>query len=193
VVVSGVGAAGVATMRLLKRFAPKVHILAIDSSGVVWKGRTDLNEEKKRLIDEGIIFGEDGGDLAKALIEADVFIGVSKPGVLTADLIKKMNPKPVIFAMANPIPEIMPDEAKKAGAVVVATGRSDFPNQVNNSLAFPGVFRGALDHGVTRITDDMKLKAARAIAGLIKKPTAGKILPDMFDKRVSKAVARAIR
>src|SRR5262249_36379175 len=106
---------------------------------------------------------------------------------------RKMNRDPIIFAMANPTPEIMPDEAKKAGAKVIATGRSDFPNQVNNSLAFPGVFRGALDNGVTKITDDIKLKAAKAIAALVKKPTAAMILPDMFDKRVAPAVARAVK
>lgn len=193
VTVSGVGAAGVATMRLIKRYAPHVNILAVDSVGVVWKGREDMNSTKRALISDGIIFAEDGGDLAKALIEADVFLGVSKPGVLTSEMIKRMNPNPIIFAMANPVPEIMPDEAKKAGAAVVATGRSDFPNQVNNSLAFPGIFRGALDNRVRRITDDMKLKAAQAIAGLIKKPTAEKILPDMFDRRVAKAVAKVIR
>ena len=193
VVVSGVGAAGVATMRLIKRYAPKVQILAVDSKGVIWSGRNDLNTTKKALIDDGVIFAEESGDLAKALIEADVFLGVSKPGVLTAAMVKKMNPKPVIFAMANPTPEIMPDEAKSGGAAVIATGRSDFPNQVNNSLAFPGIFRGALDNGVRKITDDIKLKAARALAHTIAKPTANKILPDMFDVRVAKVVAKAIR
>src|SRR6185503_18043630 len=123
----------------------------------------------------------------------DVFIGVSGPGTAHASDIKLMNEKAIVFALANPTPEIMPDEAKKGGAMVVATGRSDFPNQVNNSLAFPGIFRGALDNRVRRITDEMKLKAAKAIAGLIKKPTAEKILPDMFDKRVASAVAKVIR
>lgn len=193
VTVSGVGAAGVATMRLLKKFAPKVKILAVDSTGVVWKGRDDLNSTKKELIQDKIIFAEDNGDLAKALIDSDVFLGLSRPGVITAEMIKKMARDPIIFAMANPTPEIMPDEARKGGAKVIATGRSDFPNQVNNSLAFPGVFRGALDNGVRRITDSMKINAARAIAGLIKKPTANKILPNMFDKRVAKNVARVIR
>jgi len=111
---------------------------------------------------------------------------------MSADDIRLMSPKAVVFAMANPIPEIMPDEAKLGGAAVVGTGRSDFPNQINNSLAFPGVFRGALDNRVRRITDDMKLKAAYAIASLVPKPTANRIIPDMFDKRVAKAVAKAI-
>ncbi len=193
VTVSGVGAAGVATMRLLKKYAPGVQIVAVDSTGVVWDGRTDLNLTKRALITEKIVFAHGHGDLANALIKSDVFLGVSKPGVITAKMIKDMNPNPVIFAMANPTPEIMPDEAKKGGAAVIATGRSDFPNQVNNSLAFPGVFRGALDNKVRRITDEMKLKAAQAIAGLIKKPTAEKILPDMFDKRVAPAVAKVVR
>ncbi len=193
VVVSGVGAAGVATIKLLKKFAPKVQILAVDSQGIIWRGRTDLNDVKKELIEKKIIFADGNGDLAKALIEADIFLGVSKPGVLTAEMMKKMNRDPIIFAMANPTPEIMPDEAKKGGAKVIATGRSDFPNQINNSLAFPGVFRGALDNKVRKITDEMKIKAAKAIAGLIKKPTANKIVPDMFDKRVAPAVAKVIR
>ncbi len=193
VTVSGVGAAGVATMKLLKKYAPGVKIIAVDSTGIVWSGRDDLNSTKRDLIKQKVIFAEDGGDLEKALLDADVFLGLSRPGVITADMIKKMNKKPIIFAMANPTPEIMPHEAKKGGAAVIATGRSDFPNQVNNSLAFPGVFRGALDNGVRRITDDMKIKAAKAIAGLIKKPTSQKILPDMFDTRVAKNVARVIR
>ena len=193
VTVSGVGAAGVATMRLLKKYAPRVNIRAVDSTGIVWKEREDLNSTKKDLIKSRVIFAEDGGDLAKALLDSDVFLGLSRPGVLNAAMVRTMAHDPIIFAMANPTPEIMPDEAKKGGAKVIATGRSDFPNQVNNSLAFPGVFRGALDRGVRKITDDMKIKAARAIAGLIKKPTALKILPDMFDKRVAPSVAKVIR
>lgn len=193
VTVSGVGAAGVAIMKLLKKYSPGVQILAVDSIGVIWSGRKDLNPVKRALIDEGIVFAHGHGKLPEALAQSDVFLGVSKPGVLTAELVKTMQPDPIIFAMANPVPEIMPSEAKKGGAKVVATGRSDFPNQVNNSLAFPGVFRGALDHKVTKITDEMKLKAAKALAGLVAKPTAEKILPDMFDKRVAKAVARVVR
>lgn len=193
VTVSGVGAAGVAIMKLLKKYAPGVQILAVDSVGVIWSGRKDLNSAKRALIEDGVIFAHGHGGLADALVQSDVFLGVSKPGILTAEMVKTMHPDPIIFAMANPVPEIMPGEAKKGGARVVATGRSDFPNQVNNSLAFPGVFRGALDNRVTRITEEMKLKAAKALAGLIPKPTAGKILPDMFDKRVAKAVAKVIR
>ena len=193
VVVSGVGAAGVATIKLLKRYAPKVKIVAVDSVGVIGNERTDLNSTKKELLQKSIIWGGEKGDLTNAIRNADIFLGVSKPGVLTAEMVRTMAPRSVIFAMANPTPEIMPDEAKKGGAMVVGTGSSDFPNQINNSLAFPGVFRGALDNRVTKITDDMKIKAAKAIASLVKKPTANRIIPDMFDKRVPKAVAKVIR
>lgn len=193
VTVSGVGAAGVATMRLLKAYAPEIKITAIDSVGIVSTSRTDLNQTKKELIADGVISADREGDLASALINADVFLGVSKPGVVSAEMVKTMARDPIIFAMANPTPEIMPDEAKKGGAKVIATGRSDFPNQINNSLAFPGMFRGALDNKVTKITMQMKLSAAKAIAKLVPKPTAQKIVPDMFDKRVAPAVAKVIR
>ncbi len=193
VVVSGVGAAGVAIMRLLKQAAPKVNIIAVDSEGIVHDGRKDLNDTKKKLIKDKIIFAREGGDLAKALVDANIFIGVSKPGVLTPAMIKTMAPKPIIFAMANPTPEIMPELAHKAGASVVATGRSDYPNQVNNSLAFPGIFRGALDNKVAKITDAMKIKAAQNLALLVKNPTAARIIPGPFDKGVAEAVAKAIR
>lgn len=193
VVVSGVGSAGVAIMRLLKAYAPTVHILAIDSVGVVWSGRHDLNTTKQELLQEGVIHGEQEGVLADALRGADIFLGVSKPGVLTATMVKTMARNPIVFAMANPTPEIMPDEARKGGVAVMATGRSDFPNQINNSLAFPGVFRGALDNRVKKITMQMKLNAAKAIAKLVPQPTPKKIVPDMFDRRVAKAVAKVIR
>lgn len=193
IVVAGVGAAGVAVMKLVKKFAPKAKIIAVDSKGIVWKGRTDLNSIKQQLIDEKTIFSESEGNLSEALKGADVFLGVSQPNTLTAAMIRAMDRDPIIFAMANPTPEIMPDEAKKGGAKVIATGRSDFPNQINNSLAFPGIFRGALDHRVRKITDDHKVKAAQTIASLIKKPTVNQIVPDMFDKRVAKAVAKVIR
>ena len=128
------------------------------------------------------------------MVGADVFIGVSAPGVLTKDMVKTMNKDAVVFAMANPVPEIYPDEAKEAGAKVVGTGRSDFPNQINNSLAFPGIFRGALDRRAKTITFDMKVAAAHAIAGLVSDEdlTASHIMPDMFDERVPKVVAKAV-
>lgn len=193
VVISGAGAAGVAVARLLKYHASDVNILMLDSRGVIWKGRKDIAPYKKDLIKEKIIFAEEGGDLKKAIVEADIFIGVSKPNVLTKTMIRSMNPDPIVFALSNPNPEVMPDVARDAGAAVVATGRSDFPNQVNNALAFPGIFRGALDAGTTRITRDMKLAAAKALARLVKKPTTNKIIPSVLDKKVTPAVARAVR
>ena len=193
IVVAGVGSAGVAVMKLVKKFAPKATIVAVDSKGIVWNGRTDLNAIKQVLLNENIIEGSGAGALADAIQYADIFLGISQPNTLTAAMVKTMAKDAIVFAMANPTPEIMPDDAKKGGAKVIATGRSDFPNQINNSLAFPGIFRGALDHKVTKITDIHKIKAAQAIAALISKPTATKIVPDMFDKRVAKAVAKVIR
>lgn len=193
IVVSGVGAAGVAIMKLLKLWAPKARIVAVDSEGIVWKGRKDLNPVKQKLMHDGVIGASAGGDLAVALKGADVFVGVSKPGVLTAEMVKTMAPKVIIFAMANPTPEIMPDLARAAGAAVVGTGRSDFPNQINNSLAFPGIFRGALDNRVRQITDAMKIKAAKNLAAMVKRPTAERIVPGPFEKHVSQNVAKAIR
>ncbi|MES2994621.1 MAG: NADP-dependent malic enzyme [Patescibacteria group bacterium] len=193
ITISGVGAAGVAIIRLLKLYQPKVNILAVDSRGIIGKRRKDLNATKQALIDEGLIFADEEGDLRKALIESDVFIGVSGPSLLKAEDVKFMNEKAIVFALSNPMPEILPEEAKKGGAMVIATGRSDFPNQINNALVFPGVFRGALDKGVTRITDASKLRAAKALAALVAKPTPAKIIPDILDKRVVKAVAGAVR
>lgn len=193
IVVSGVGAAGVAVMKLIKQWAPNVRLVAVDSEGVVWKGRKDLNPVKQKLIKERIIAADVGGALADALVGADAFVGVSKPGVLTAPMVKSMAKQSLIFAMANPTPEIMPEVALAAGAAVVGTGRSDFPNQINNSLAFPGIFRGALDNRVRQITDEMKIRAAKNLAALVKHPTADRVVPGPFDKGVAAAVARAIR
>lgn len=193
IVISGAGAAGVAVARLIKQHAPEAYILMLDSKGVIWKGRKGLASSKQDLIKEKVIFAEEGGDLKKAIVEADAFIGVSQPNILTASMIKSMNPDPIIFALSNPNPEVMPDVAQKAGAKVIATGRSDFPNQVNNALAFPGIFRGALDSGCPQITDEMKLAAAKALARLVKKPTPSKIIPSVTDKKVTPAVARAVR
>lgn len=191
IVISGAGAAGTATANLL-RVAGASNILILDSKGIITEGRADLTPHKLELA-ASTNFTHLTGGLREALTGADVLIGVSGPGLAKASDIKLMAPKAVVFALANPTPEIMPDEAKKGGAAVIATGRSDFPNQVNNSLAFPGIFRGALDSGVRKIIDEIKLKAAKALAALVAKPTANKILPDMFDKRVAKAVARAVR
>jgi malate dehydrogenase (oxaloacetate-decarboxylating) len=191
IVISGAGAAGTAIAKLLK-LAGASDIVVLDSKGIIGTWRTDLNAHKQELAGFTNSHTSAGG-LSDALVGADVFIGVSGPNLATATDIALMVPKAIVFALANPTPEIMPDEAKRGGAAVIATGRSDFSNQINNSLAFPGIFRGALDHKVRRITDEMKLKAAKAIAALVKYPTATKIVPDMFDKKVPIAVAKVIR
>lgn len=190
IVVTGAGAAGVATAKLLKA-AGASDIVMLDSKGVIVSSRTDLSLLKKELASWTNPEQRTGG-LHEALAGADVLIGLSGPGLATAKDIRLMAPKAIVFAMANPTPEILPAEAKKGGAYIVGTGRSDFPNQINNSLAFPGIFRGALDSGVRKITEEIKLKAAYAIASLVQKPTPERIIPDMFDARVAKTVARAV-
>jgi malate dehydrogenase (oxaloacetate-decarboxylating) len=190
IVLVGAGAAGVAIAKLLYLYA-KPNIIAVDSKGIVSSERSDLNDEKKELLE----FSKDkslSGSLEDALKGADIFIGVSKPGLLTEEMIKTMAKDPIIFAMANPVPEVMPDIAKKAGAAIVATGRSDFPNQVNNALAFPGIFRGALDNKVAKITDQHKVAAAEAIASLVENPDAENIVPNVLDPRLVHAVASKI-
>jgi malate dehydrogenase (oxaloacetate-decarboxylating) len=191
VVISGAGAAGVAITKLLK-VAGVTDIIILDSKGILNEGRTDLTDVKTQLAKITNPRAV-SGDLMDALIDADVFVGVSGPGAATKDHIKVMGAKPIVFALANPTPEILPDEAKAGGAHVIATGRSDFPNQINNALVFPGIFRGALDKGVRQITDDTKLRAAKALAALVPTPTAQKIIPDVLDKRVVTAVAKAVR
>ena len=191
IVISGAGAAGTAITRILYGAGAR-KILVLDRQGIIAKNRTGLEGHKKELAEFTNPQFEHGG-LREALTNADVLIGVSGPGLATAEDVRCMAQKAIVFSMANPKPEIMPDEAKKGGAVVIATGRSDFPNQVNNAMVFPGIFRGALDHDVRRITDAIKVKAAHALARLVSKPTANKILPDMFDPRVAKAVANAVQ
>lgn len=191
IVVVGAGAAGTAIMKLLNKYAHP-EILAVDSKGIISKGRNDLNEAKKALL-EFTNKNNVSGSLEDAVKDADIFIGVSQPGLLTPEMIKTMDKDPIIFAMANPVPEIMPDEAKAAGAAIVATGRSDFANQVNNSLAFPGIFRGALDNHVRQITDEHKIAAAEAIASLVPNPSPEEIVPGPFTKGLVEAVARVIK
>ena len=189
VVMIGAGAAGTAITKLLHRYGVG-SIIAVDSRGIIGDARDDLNDEKKALLpylDTSL-----SGTLEDAIADADIFIGVSKPGLLTPEMVQKMAPNPIIFALSNPIPEIMPDLAREAGVAVVATGRSDFPNQVNNAIAFPGIFRGALDNGVKKITDDHKIAAAETIASLIENPTADEIIPSVFDERLVPAIARVI-
>jgi len=191
VVISGAGAAGSAVAKLLCA-AGITDIIVLDRGGAIYEGRSDLNHSKQEL---AVLTNprKASGHLSTVLEGSDVFIGVSGPNLLTAKDVKTMADDAIIFALSNPIPEIMPEETKKGGARVVATGRSDFPNQINNALVFPGVFRGALDRGVTEITQTMKLKAAKALAALVVKPTAEKIIPDVLDKRVVPAIAKAIR
>ncbi len=191
VVISGAGAAGQAIAELLIIYGVQ-NIVIVDSHGILGPNRGDLDQHKQALRSETNPDGIDG-DLSVAVTGADVFIGVSKAGVLTEDHVRTMAPDPIVFALANPVPEIMPEAALRAGARIVATGRSDFPNQINNSLGFPGIFRGALDHRVRRITDAMLVKAAKNLAALIAKPTAANIIPNTFDRRVVPAVAKAIR
>ena len=189
-VVIGAGAAGTAIIKLLNLYGAK-NIVAVDSRGIVGKSRTDLNAEKTALLE--YVDASQSGSIEDAITDADIFIGVSRAGLLTPELVQKMAKDPIVFALANPIPEIMPDVAKQAGVAIIGTGRSDFPNQVNNSLAFPGIFRGALDHGVKKITDQHKLAAAEALANLVENPTVDKVVPTAFDEGVVEAVANVIR
>lgn len=190
VVIIGAGAAGTAITKLLHRYGVG-SIVAVDSKGIIGDSRSDLNDEKKTLLDYTL--RDQSGSLDDAITDADVFIGVSKPGLLTPAMIARMSTDPIVFALANPTPEIMPDEAHAAGVAVVATGRSDFPNQVNNAIAFPGIFRGALDNRVRAITDEHKIAAAEVIASLVESPSADMIIPDVFDERLVPAIAAVVK
>lgn len=191
VVINGAGAAGVAIVKLLFEAGVK-EVIMCDSRGVIHKGRTDLNDTKTKMAD---LTNKSGikGSLENAIKDSDVFIGVSAPGVLTQNMVKTMTKNPIIFAMANPVPEIMPEEAKKAGAGIVATGRSDFANQINNVLAFPGLFRGALDVRTNNLTSAMFIEVAKAIADSVEDLSETKIIPSPFDDRVPGRVAEAVR
>lgn len=191
VVIVGSGAAGNAVAKLLIA-AGMGNVVLLDRKGIISKERTDMDEYKKALAE---VTNKENltGDLMVAARGADAIVGVSGPGSITAEHIKVMAEKPIVFGLANPIPEIMPEEAKAAGAYVVATGRSDFPNQTNNALCFPGFFRGALDNGVKKITQEMKLNAAKALASVVSEPTQDRILPTVFEPEVIKAISSAIR
>ena len=191
VVISGAGAAGTAVAKLLVTAGIK-DIILLDRQGTIYAGRAGLNIHKAELA-KLTNPRKVKGDLNDAMRGADVFLGVSGKGLLKAEHVSSMAERSIVFAMANPEPEILPSEAKKAGAMVIATGRSDYPNQINNSLVFPGIFRGALDRGVKKITSETKLRAARALAALVKSPTASNIIPDMLDPRVTASVAGAVR
>ena len=192
IVTSGAGAAGIAIIKLLLSMGAK-HVIMTDREGAIYKGRENLNPIKMEMA-EITNLSMEKGSLSDVIKNADVFIGVSAPGTLNKDMVKSMAEKPIIFACANPIPEIFPEDAKEAGAAVVSTGRSDFPNQINNVLCFPGIFRGALDVRAKDINDEMKVAAAYAIAGLVSNQelNAEYILPAAFDERVKDAVANAV-
>ena len=192
IVTSGAGAAGIAIIKLLLSMGAK-HVIMTDREGAIYKGRENLNPIKMEMA-EITNLSMEKGSLSDVIKNADVFIGVSAPGTLTKDMVKSMAEKPIIFACAKPIPEIFPEDAKEAGAAVVSTGRSDFPNQINNVLCFPGIFRGALDVRAKDINDEMKVAAAYAIAELVsdQELNAEYILPAAFDERVKDAVAKAV-
>ena len=191
VVISGVGAAGVATARLLLTYGIK-NILYCDSQGIIHQSRTNLTAEKQELLD-GSVAESYEGVLADAVNGANIFIGLSKPGLLTQGMVRSMAEKPIIFALANPTPEIMPDEAIAAGAYIVATGRSDFPNQVNNSLVFPGAFKGMLEYNIPQFKIEMFSDIAQNIADSVVNLTSQKILPTMFEQRVVSIVSETIQ
>ncbi len=193
VVVNGAGSAGIAITRLLLSYG-FLHIVLCDRAGILFKGMEGLNWMQEKMMDCTNLEGQTG-NLADAMKGADIFIGVSAPGIVTEEMVTSMNSDSILFAMANPVPEIMPDLAKKAGARVVGTGRSDFPNQVNNVVVFPGIFKGALEGRAAAITEEMKLAAAEAIAGLVAPSEINEdnILPEAFDPRVADIVSRAVK
>jgi len=191
VVINGAGAAGVAIAKLLYRYGVR-NIVVCDSQGIISGRRRDLTPIKKEVLKISNR-GNISGSLYDALRGSDVFIGVSKGNLLKVSDVKTMAKKAIIFAMANPTPEIMPSEAKRAGVAIVASGRSDFPNQINNVLVYPGIFKGAIESRASGITEKMKIRAAKALAAVVKKPSAEKIIPDLFDKKVVLAVSNAVK
>ena len=192
VVINGAGSAGLAIARmLLNQAVTPAKIRILDSKGIIYPDNPKNNRHKQELAERTNPKGEKG-DLAKAMKDADVFIGVSVAGAVTQDMVRSMAKKAIVFAMANPVPEIMPDEAKAAGAAIVGTGRSDDPNQINNAIGFPGIFRGALDVGATRITPKMRWAAAVALSRYLEKPTRGKLLPGALSLEVGKTVGEAV-
>ena len=188
-VFAGAGAGGIASAKLLLDYGAR-HIILVDSVGIIHRGRPDLTPVKAAMLDTTNPENRTGG-IGEALVGSDVFIGLAVAGMVTPEMVAEMAPDAIVFAMANPIPEIMPELAREAGAAIVGTGRSDFPNQINNSLVFPGVFRGALDARAPRVTTRMKLAAAEALAALVEEPTADRVIPWSLDRAVAQAVARA--
>jgi malate dehydrogenase (oxaloacetate-decarboxylating) len=189
IVMTGAGAAGIAIAKLLWK-AGVTNIVMCDTKGAIHHGRADLNEYKIQIAD----YNRDNlsGSLADVIVGADVFIGVSGPGTLNQDMVRSMNHDAIVFGLANPTPEIMPEDAHEAGAAVVATGRSDYPNQINNVLAFPGLFKGILAARIPQITDDHKLAAAHALADYVSNPRADMIVPNALDKHVADVIAQAV-
>ena len=190
-VVSGAGAAGFAVIKMIIAMGAK-DIIVVDRMGIIGRDRTDLGERRKMLIE---ITNKENlkGTLKDAFVGRDVFIGVSGPGIVSEEMVRSMAKDSIVFALANPEPEIMPDKARSAGATIVATGRSDFPNQINNALAYPGVFKGALESRAPKITEAMKVAAAKALAGYVDHPTAEALIPEPLDKNVPRVVAEAIK
>ena len=193
IVMNGAGSAGIAITKLLLMYGFK-HIILCDSKGIVSSQSARLNDVKREML-KVTNLEDKSGTLADAVVGADVFVGVSAAGALTADMVRSMADDPIVFALANPVPEIYPDEAKAAGARIVATGRSDFPNQINNVIAFPGIFKGALEGRAPAITDDMKLAAAKALAALVSDDELNEdfIMPEPFDPRAAEVVAQAVK
>ncbi len=193
VVVNGAGSAGIAITRLLLSYGFP-DIIMCDKAGIICKNSEGLNSVQQKMA-EVTNLNSETGSLADALKGADIFVGVSAPNIVTPDMVASMKPDSILFAMANPVPEIMPDAAKAAGARVVGTGRSDFPNQINNVVAFPGIFKGALEGRAVQITEEMKLAAAHAIAGLVPEEELNEnnIMPEAFNPRVAEVVAAAVK
>ena len=191
VVINGAGAAGISIARLLLNYGVK-DIKTLDSKGILSPDRKDLNRFKEDIARKTNQYKQSGG-IKEALFGSDVFVGVSQAGVVTQKMVESMNPHPIILAMANPTPEIWPEQARKAGASIVGTGRSDYPNQINNALVFPGMFRGLLDAGVAEVTPRIKIDAAQALAYILKKPTSNKLLPRITDKSAVKAIAKKVK
>jgi malate dehydrogenase (oxaloacetate-decarboxylating) len=189
IVMTGAGAAGIAIAKLLWK-AGATNIIMCDTKGAIHHGRTDLNTYKSEIAD----YNRDNlsGSLSEVIVGADVFIGVSGPGTLDQDMVRSMSSDPIIFGLANPTPEIMPEDARQAGAAIIATGRSDYPNQINNILAFPGLFKGILTARIPQITDEHKLAAAFALANYVTNPTVDMIVPNALDKAVADVVAQAV-
>ena len=191
-VIAGIGAAGTATARLVKQYAPQLRIVGTGRNGTLTLEDDSLNAAKRSLFEGAVLEDIGTKTLEEAMKGTDIFIGLSAPGIVSAEMVRSMNAEPIIMALSNPVPEIYPAEARAAGAGVICTGRSDFPNQVNNALAFPGIFKGALDKGLPAITEEHKMKAAIAIADFVKNPSEDEVIPSIFEEGLAGAIAEVI-